>query len=86
MPCFSTSGRMARLAELVFNASNTPETREHAVFGDPLELIWKRCIFGLCGVTRVHRRTFSVVVTSTAAQRAQWLEKAQELARSVFRQ
>jgi NAD(P)H dehydrogenase (quinone) len=35
---------------LVFNTSNTAEEREQMVFGDPLETIWKNCIFGLCGV------------------------------------
>ena len=79
-------GLLKARAALIFNTSNTPEGREQSVFGDPLELIWKRCIFDLCGVKRVHRRTFSVVVTSTAEQRRQWLEEAQELARSVFGQ
>ena len=79
-------GLLKARGALIFNTSNTPEEREQAVFGDPLELTWKRCIFDLCGVTQVHRRTFSVVVTSTAEQRERWLEEAQELARRVFRQ
>ena len=79
-------GLLQARAALIFNTSDTPEGREQSVFGDPLELIWKRCIFDLCGVKRVHRRTFSVVVTSTAEQRERWLEEAQELARRVFRQ
>jgi len=59
---------------LVFNTSNTKSEREKKVFGDPLETIWKNCVFGLCGVTNFHRRTFNVVVTSTKAQRKSWLE------------
>jgi hypothetical protein len=47
--------------------------REQSVFGDPLELIWKNCIFDLCGVHDFYRRTFGVVVTSTAAERKAWL-------------
>jgi putative NADPH-quinone reductase len=78
-------GLLQARAVLILNTSNTPDGREKAVFGDPLELIWKRCIFDLCGVSQVYRRTFSVVVTSTAEQRTQWLEESQELARSVFR-
>lgn len=58
---------------LVFNTSNTEAGRERTVFGDPLDTIWKNCVFGLCGVTRVHRRMFGVVVTSSDAQRAAWL-------------
>lgn len=78
-------GLLRARAVVVINSSNTPEAREQAVFGDPLELIWKRCIFDLCGVRQVYRRTFGVVVTSTPEQRAQWLIEAQELAGSAFR-
>jgi putative NADPH-quinone reductase len=77
-------GLLKARAAPILNTSNTPEAREQAVFGDPLELIWKRCIFDLCGVSRVHRRTFRVVVTSTTEQRARWIEEAQELGRRVF--
>jgi NAD(P)H dehydrogenase (quinone) len=60
-------------AVIVFNTSNTEAQREKNVFGDPLETIWKNCIFGLCGVTNFHRRIFSVVVTSSEDQRKNWL-------------
>ena len=43
-------GLLKAKAALVFNTSNTEEGREREVFGDPLETIWKNCIFGLCGV------------------------------------
>ena len=58
---------------LIFNTANTPAQRERTTFEDPLELLWKNCIFDLCGVTEFFRKTFAVVVTSTAAQRALWL-------------
>ena len=58
---------------LVFNTSNTETQREKVVFGDPLETIWKYCIFGLCGVTNFHRWMFNVIVTSSAPQRRAWL-------------
>ncbi|MDX9974679.1 MAG: NAD(P)H-dependent oxidoreductase [FCB group bacterium] len=63
---------------VVFNTSNTDAAREATVFGDPLETMWKNCIFGLCGVTRFHRRTFGVMVTSTEDQRNAWLEVAKK--------
>jgi NAD(P)H dehydrogenase (quinone) len=66
-------------AALVFNTSNTPPEREQAVFGDPLETLWKNCIFGLCGINLVHRKNFAVVVTSTDAQRQTWLEEVKEM-------
>jgi putative NADPH-quinone reductase len=67
------TGLLKARAALVFNTSNTETQREKDVFGDPLENIWKNCIFGLCGVTNFHRRMFNVVVTSTEDQRRNWL-------------
>jgi putative NADPH-quinone reductase len=67
-------GLLKAKAALVYNTSNTLSKREKTVFGDPLETIWKSCIFGLCGVTRFHRRMFNVIVTSTETQRKKWLE------------
>ncbi len=60
---------------MVFNTSNTATEREQNVFGDPLDTIWRNCIFGLCGVNAFYRRTFSVIITSTADQRRQWLDE-----------
>jgi len=77
-------GLLRAKAALVFNTSNTEARREQTVFGDPLERIWKDCIFGLCGVRVVHRRTFGVIVTSTENQRAAWLEEVRELIGKTF--
>ena len=63
---------------LVFNTTNTPLERERQVFGDPLETLWKNCVFGLCGVNDFQRRVFGVIVTSTAEQRAAWLAEVEE--------
>ncbi|EMG36859.1 putative NADPH-quinone reductase [Desulfocurvibacter africanus PCS] len=69
---------------VVFNTSNTFEERERAVFGDPLERIWKDCVFRLCGVTDVHRRTFGVVCVSTREQRETWLDEARQIVARLF--
>ena len=71
-------GLLKAEAAVVFNTSNTPPARELELFGDPLETIWRSCIFGLCGVKHFSRKTFSVVVTSTGEQRATWLREAEE--------
>ena len=71
-------------AAIVFNTSNTEAEREKSVFGDPLETIWKNCVFGLCGVNIFHRRTFSIVITSTPAQRREWLDEVKAMIDSVF--
>jgi NAD(P)H dehydrogenase (quinone) len=71
-------GLLKARAALIFNTSNTPAEREQSVFGDPLESLWKNCIFGLCGVENVYRKMFRVVVTSSAGERAQWLQEAED--------
>lgn len=77
-------GLLTAKAALVFNTSNTLDAREREVFGDPLETIWKNCIFGLCGVKNVHRRTFGVIVTSTPQRREEWLKEVRETADRFF--
>ena len=77
-------GLLKAKAVLVLNTSNTPDEREKNVFGDPLELLWKQCVFDLCGVKKVTRRMFNVVVTSTQDQREQWLEEVKKLVRETF--
>jgi NAD(P)H dehydrogenase (quinone) len=77
-------GLLRASAAVVINTANTPPARERTVFGDPLEAIWRRCIFDLCGVTNFHRRVFSVVVTSTEEQRLGWIEEAKSLCRAAF--
>lgn len=69
---------------LVFNTGDTPAEREASYFGDPLEAIWRKCIAGFCGMTRVERRTFSVVVTSTPDERAAWLAEARQIVADIF--
>jgi putative NADPH-quinone reductase len=68
----------ARLA-IVVNTSNTPAEREVTAFGDPLEMLWRKCIFGLCGVSNVTRRMYSPVSGRTAEQRATWLSEIRAL-------
>ena len=60
---------------LVFNTANTPQEKEEELYGDPLETLWRKVVFGLCGVTAVYRRNFSPVVLSTPEQRQAWLRE-----------
>jgi NAD(P)H dehydrogenase (quinone) len=78
------NGLLRAKAVIVFNTSNTEPERETSVFGDPLETIWRNCVFGLCGVNIFHRRTFSIVITSTEVQRRQWLGEVKAMIDSVF--
>ncbi len=77
-------GLLKAKAVVVLNTSNTPEKREQEVFGDPLENLWKTCIFDLCGVKEFYRQNFGVVVTSTEEERKVWLEEAAGLVERVF--
>jgi NAD(P)H dehydrogenase (quinone) len=77
-------GLLKAKVALVFNTSNTPERREAEVFGDPLEGLWKMCIFDLCGVKAFHRKMYRVIVTSTPEQRRAWLEDVERTVQKHF--
>jgi NAD(P)H dehydrogenase (quinone) len=77
-------GLLKAKCAIIFNTSNTETTREKTVFGDPLEAIWKNCVFNLCGVPVVHRKMFNVVVTSSAAERKEWLSEVAALTKRSF--
>ncbi|MCE5266748.1 MAG: NAD(P)H-dependent oxidoreductase [Planctomycetaceae bacterium] len=69
---------------LVFTTSNTPRDDELRLFGDPLENLWKTCIFGFCGVTDFYRRNFESLIMSTPEQRREWLEEVRSTVRERF--
>lgn len=69
---------------LVLNTGNTPLEVERAVYGDPLENLWRTCVFGLCGIARVERLNFTSVIVSTPEQRARWLTEAAASACALF--
>lgn len=71
-------GLLKAKSAIVFNTSNTETQREKKVFGDPLETLWKNCIFDLCGVSAFYRRTFNAIVTSSPQQRKDWLDEVRQ--------
>ncbi|MBN1847509.1 MAG: NAD(P)H-dependent oxidoreductase [Deltaproteobacteria bacterium] len=73
------NGLLKARAALVLNTSNTEPNRERDLFGDPLETIWKNCIFGLCGVHAFYRKTFRMIVTSSKKEREMWLRETKDL-------
>jgi len=77
-------GLLKARSACVFNTSNTEPQRENRVFGDPLETLWKNCIFGLCGVNNFYRETFGVIATSTEGERKEWLAAVRNAVRRVF--
>ncbi|MBN1437130.1 MAG: NAD(P)H-dependent oxidoreductase [Sedimentisphaerales bacterium] len=79
-------GLLRAKAVLVLNTSNTETQREQEVFGDPLERIWRHCIFDLCGVRNFHRRMFNILVVSSEAQRRVWLDETRQLVTNMMAQ
>lgn len=77
-------GLLRAKSALVFNTSNTKTQREKKVFGDPLQTLWKNCIFDLCGVSVFHRRTFSIIVTSSLQQRKDWLDEVRQTVNKYY--
>ena len=77
-------GLLRAKTAIIFNTSNTPNEREMEVFGDPLETLWKDCIFGLCGVENFYRKMFGIVVTSTPGERREWLHHVEETVNRYF--
>lgn len=77
-------GLLKAKAGLVFNTSNTPEERENKVFGDPLQRIWKDCIFDFCGVNAFDRLMFRVIADSTNSERVSWLNEVKEKVNKYF--
>ena len=77
-------GLLKAKSAIVFNTANTPDDRERELFGDPLENLWKKCVFDLCGIKNVHRRTFAVVITSTPQQREEWLAEVRVTVTRMF--
>ncbi len=69
---------------VVFTTSNTPRDDELRLYGDPLENLWRNCIFDLCGVTDFVRCNFESIILSTPDQRRQWLDQVREIVRRGF--
>jgi len=69
---------------LVLNTANTPQDKEEALFGDPLETHWLKVVFGLCGIPVKARRNFAPVVASSPDQRSSWLKDVVRLVEEHF--
>jgi NAD(P)H dehydrogenase (quinone) len=69
---------------LVFNTSNTEPQREKEIFKDPLETIWKNCIFALCGINDFYRRMFAIVILSDEEKRKEWLAEVTQTINGFF--
>lgn len=71
-------------AALVINTGNTPLEAELALYGDPLDNLWKRCVGGMCGIPRTERLYFTPVIVSTPEQRTAWLAETRAKTAELF--
>lgn len=77
-------GLLKAQTAIVFNTSNTNETREMNIFGDPLERIWKDCIFQFCGIRKFYRKMFRIICVSNFEKRQKWLDEVREIVNNLF--
>ena len=77
-------GHLTGRRALVMTTSNTPRDLELEWFGDPLENLWKNCVFGFCGLKDFRRRNFESIIMSTLQQRKDWLVEVLQLVRRAF--
>jgi len=69
---------------VVFTTSNTPRDDELRLFGDPLENLWKACIFNFVGIENFARRNFESIIMSTPDERHAWLDEVRQTVRRRF--
>ncbi len=81
---FGPIGLLPAKAALVVVTSNTELERERALYGDPLDNLWRTCVFDFCGVGTVDRRLFASVITSSHEQRTTWIAEAAAAAKALF--
>ena len=77
-------GLLEGKSAVVFTTSNTPRDDELRLFGDPLENLWKACVFQFCGVEKFCRRNFESIILSTPEQRREWLDEVRQIVRQSF--
>ncbi len=77
-------GQLKARAALVVTTSNTPREAELERYGDPLDNLWKRCVWGFCGIDRVERINFEPVIGSSDQTRSTWLQQSTTRALALF--
>ncbi len=78
LPGAPATGKLGGKRAIVFVTANTDAEREREYFGDPLEKIWLRSVFGFCGIEKAELCMFRVISTSTEAMRRVWLDEVED--------
>ena len=77
-------GLLTMKTALIINTSDTEAEREINDLGDPLELIWGRCVLPYCGVENYQRHIFRPVNGSSPETRSSWLEDTKKYCHAGF--
>ena len=77
-------GLLKGKSAVVFTTSNTPRDDERRLFGDPLENLWRACIFNFCGVEDFYRRNFESIILSKLEERREWLDEVRQTIQRCF--
>jgi NAD(P)H dehydrogenase (quinone) len=77
-------GRLQVQTALICTTSDAPRELEQGQFGNTLDILWKRCILGTCGVPHIERSLCSGVATSTPERRTAWLEDVHTMIQRYF--
>ncbi len=77
-------GKLQGKQAIVLTTSNTPPEDEARLHGDPLDKLWKTCIFGFCGVDDCYRRNFASLAMSSADDRVRWVEQVRQIVRERY--
>lgn len=77
-------GQLKARAASVVTTSNTSREAELERYGDPLDNLWKRCVWDFCGIDKVERINFEPVIGSADERRAAWLADCSQRALALF--
>jgi NAD(P)H dehydrogenase (quinone) len=77
-------GRLRVQAAVVFNTADTPDHLEDTLFHDSVGVLWKSYIAAMCGIPVLERHSFSVMGTSTAEMRSEWLGTVEAVVARLF--
>jgi len=78
-------GKLKGKYGIVFNTSNTEKEREEKYFNDPLENIWRQCVFGFCGIKKYYRKMFRIIADSDLKQRQTWLKEVEDTVQNIIK-
>lgn len=77
-------GLLKAKAAVVINTAATAHADEIARYGDPLDVLWRKCVLGICGVTNVRRLPFGPTQSATADTRAGWIIETEQAMQEAF--